>query len=259
MTEFKVLGGFEVTDGGHDFTPSAPKLRQVLAALVLHASQVVHTDLLIEELWGDDPPKSATTTVRTYMYHLREGFARQPAANMLVTRQPGYLLRIEPHRIDLNIFQQLAQQGRNELAHGRPGEASQFLRKALDLWTGPALVDVNHGPVLRARVVALEELRLHALELRIQADFALGLHRGVIGELRSLVVQHPLNEWFRARLIDALGRAGRRNEALDAYMDLRNVMNTELGLEPGPELQRLQRQLLTAGHLPAEIPAVAAG
>ncbi len=255
MTEFKVLGGFEVTDGGHDFTPSAPKLRQVLATLVLHANQVVHTDLLIEELWGEDPPKTAMTTTRTYMYHLRECFARRDADSMLVTKPPGYLLRAQPYRIDLNLFKQIASEGRSELAQGRAGEAAQLLRKALDLWSGPALVDVNHGPVLRARVVTLEELRLHALELRIQADFRLGLHRGLIGELRSLVAAHPLNEWFRGRLIDALGRAGRRNEALATYMDLRNVLNEELGLEPGPELQRLQHQLLTAGHLPGDVPA----
>jgi SARP family transcriptional regulator, regulator of embCAB operon len=251
MIEFKVLGALGVVDGAYDCTPSAPKPRQVLAVLLMHANQVVPVTTLIEEIWGADPPRSAKPTALTYAYHLRKLFAgeRPEVARMLRTRPPGYLFAVEPQRIDANVFRRLVQEGRLELERGRPGEAARLLGAALGLWSGPVLADVAQGEALRAQAVALEELRQRALELRIQADFQMGMHRELIGELRSLVTLHPLNEWFHGRLIDALGRAGRRHEALCAYRDLRTVLHEELGLEPAPELQRLQRQLLTAGDL----------
>jgi len=249
MIEFKVLGPLSVTDGARDYSPTAPKARQVLAVLLMHANHVVPVSTLIEEIWGASPPRSAKPTVLTYAYHLRKFFAEQQpeVACMLQTRPPGYLFAVEPQRIDANAFRRLVQDGRRTLEQGHPGEAVRLLSTALGLWSGPVLADVPAGEVLEAKVVALEELRQQALELRIQANFQMGMHRELIGELRSLVTTHPLNEWFHERLIDALGRSGRRHEALRAYRDLRTTLREELGIEPCLELQRLQRELLTAG------------
>lgn len=257
MTEFKVLGSFEVANGAHGSTPTAPKLRQVLALLLLHANQVANIDLLIEELWGDDPPSSAVPTAQSYIYQLRKLITRdglaEPGVELLVTKQTGYLLRLGPEQLDADVFQRLAREGREHLSGDRPGDAARILRRALDMWTGPALADLVQGRVLRACAVSLEEERLRILELRIQAELRLGHHRELIGELKSLVSRHPLNEWFHGRLIDSLNWAGRRSEALKAYQDARFLLNEELGLEPGPELQRAQQRVLAPGPPLAEM------
>ncbi len=251
MTEFKVLGALEILNGDRICTPTAPKLRRVLALLLLCANQVVHIDYLIEELWGEEPPKSAVTQAQTYIYQLRKVFAREkldePGRELILTKPPGYVLRVEPEQVDAFVFQRLVWQGRKCLESGDAEAAAQVLRQALSMWAGPALADVTLGRVLAAHVVPLEEQRLRALELRIQADLCLGLHRELIGELRSLVDTHPLNEWFHGQLMTVLSQAGRRSEALQTYQDLRTTLNGELGLEPSPELQRLQHEVLTAG------------
>lgn len=254
ITEFKVLGGLEIVSGNRLCAPTAPKLRQVLALLLLCANQMVHVDHLIEELWGEDPPKSAMTQAQTYIYQLRKVIARenleQPGRELLLTKPPGYLLRVEPEQVDAFVFQRLVWQGRQHLDNGEAEGAARVLRQAIDLWTGPALADVTPGRILRAHIVPLEEQRLRALELRIQADLRLGLHREMIGELRSLVARHPLDEWFHGQLITALNRSGRRGDALQAYHNLRTILTHELGLEPSPELQRLQQEALTMGFSP---------
>jgi DNA-binding SARP family transcriptional activator len=149
-------------------------------------------------------------------------------------------------------------EGKTLLEEGRPEQASQRLREGLALWRGPALANITPGRLLEGHVAHLEELRIRAIELRIRADSALGRHRELIPELRSLVSAHPLNEWLHGRLIDALHRAGRRGEALMAYRSLRAALNEELGLEPSGELQRLQRQVLTAEQ-PVRVPVGARG
>lgn len=254
MTEFRVLGGFEVRSGDRVCQITAPKLRQVLALLALSANQLVHLDLLIDELWDQGPPKSAVSTVQTYIYQLRKIIAQkgceESGSELLATKSAGYVLCLDPDKVDANVFQRLASQGYAHLNNGRCEDARRVLRRALDMWTGPALAGVTRGRVLRERVIPLEEERLHVLELRIRADLRAGLHRELIGELRSLVAAHPLNEWFSEQLIYALSRAGRRHEALQAYHQLRRTLNEELGLEPGPELQRLHQEVLTVGYLP---------
>jgi SARP family transcriptional regulator, regulator of embCAB operon len=254
MTEFRVLGALEVVDGGRNCTPTAPKLRQVLALLLLCANQVVHVDFLIDELWGDEPPKSAVTQAQTYIYQLRKIIAREKleetGRELLLTKPSGYVLRVDREQVDAFVFQRLAWQGRKHLENGTVDEAADALRRALNLWTGPALADVMPGRVLETHVVPLDEQRLHTLELRIQADLLLDLHRELIGELRALVARHPLNEWFHGQLITALSRSGRRSEALQEYQNLRATLHRELGLEPSPELQRLQQEVLRAGYPP---------
>jgi DNA-binding SARP family transcriptional activator len=251
MLQFKVLGPLEVVDGGRLCTPTPPKVRRVLALLLLRANQVVPMDALIEELWGEEPPLSAVGTAQTYIYQLRKVLDRREVVagggDWLMTRPPGYLISVAPDQLDLVAFGTLSRQGRDLLDSGRPEEAAQVLRRALDLWHGPCLANVGLGRLLEAHAVHLEEQRMRTLELRIQADAELGRHRELVGEMRSLVVSHPLNEWFHGQLIVALSRSGRRGEALQAYQNLREVLDSQLGLDPQPDMQRLQREVLTNG------------
>lgn len=249
---FRVLGPLEVTHLDSSCTPTAPKVRSVLALLVLRANHVVDTTSIIEELWGEYPPRSAITTAQTYIYHLRRLFVRElgeHADELFVTRPPGYALRIAEGQLDLDEFEQLTRQGRQMLAANRPAEAAQVLRQALQLWRGPALANVTSGRILEGRVAHLEEERIHATQLRIEADLQLGRHRALIAELRSLVSLYPLNEWFHGKLILALSRSGRRGESLQAYQALRRILDQELGLAPSPELQRLQHDVLSLGSV----------
>jgi SARP family transcriptional regulator, regulator of embCAB operon len=251
MPQFKVLGTLEVVDGSRTSTPSPPKIRSVLALLLLRANRIVSVESLIEELWGPDPPRSAVTTVQTYIYHLRRRFAAErldpPGGQLIATKPAGYLIWASPEQVDAVVFERLLARGRDAIEEDRPEEAGMLLREALDLWTGPALADVPQGNLLQAHAIHLEELRLNAIELRIRADLRLGRHHALIAELRSLVRAHPLNEWFHGQLIAALSRCGRRGEALQAYQEVRSVLSNELGVDPSPALQRLQRQVLSVG------------
>jgi DNA-binding SARP family transcriptional activator len=247
---YSLLGPMEVL-GCRNCTPKAPKMRSVLALLLLRQNQIVPRDLLIDELWGSEPPRSVITAVQTYVYQLRKLFVaeglNQPECPLLTTKSPGYLLHTEPGQVDADVFECLVQQGRNSMEKGSPRQAAADLNRALDMWTGPALADVPQGPQLEAHAVRLDRQRISALELRIQADISLGRQRQLIPELSSLVSMYPLNEWFHGQLIAALDNAGRRGEALLAYQNLRDVLNTELGVDPSADLQRLQRQVLCSG------------
>ena len=248
MLRFQVLGPLEVFDGDRMCTPTPPKVSRVLALLLLRANQVVSMDSLIEELWGEHPPLSATGTAQTYIYQLRKFLdprsQRAGGAEWLITKPPGYLTLVSPHQLDATAFEAMSRRGRQLLEAGEPEPAAQLLRRALDLWKGSSLANVQRGTLLEAHAVHLEEQRMRTLELRIQADAELGQHRDLIGELRSLVAIHPLNEWFHGQLIVALSHSGRRGDALRAYQGLRRVLNDQLGLDPQPELQRLQQAVL---------------
>jgi DNA-binding SARP family transcriptional activator len=251
MTRFEILGPLEVLHDGRVCTPTPPKVRTVLALLLLRANHVVMMDSLIRELWGDQPTRSAVTTVQTYIYHLRKLLSREGIdigdGVVLDSRAGGYLLRLRPEQLDAEVFKRLVDDGRRLIDDGRAADGSAVLIRALALWKGAAVADVALGPALEAHAVHLEEQRLRALELRIQADLALGRHRELIGELRYLVSTNPLNEWFHRQLITVLGIAGRRSEALQSYQDLRRILHAELALEPSSETQRLHRQVLSAG------------
>jgi SARP family transcriptional regulator, regulator of embCAB operon len=245
MLTFKVLGPLEVVDGEETCTPTPPKVRRVLALLLLRANQVVPMDALIEELWGERPPVSAVATAQTYIYQLRKALDRRmPGQRWLLTKPPGYLMRVANDQLDTYRFETLSRQGRQLLEADRPAEAAQLLREALDLWNGPSLINVTSGRLLESHVVHLDEQYARTLELRIQADALLGRHRELVGELRCLVATHPLNEWLHGQLIVALSRSGRRSEALLAYQHVRDVLSDQLGLDPQPQLQRLQRDVL---------------
>jgi DNA-binding SARP family transcriptional activator len=233
----------------------APKARQVLALLLLRANHVVSISALVEELWGEQPPASAVTTAQTYVYQLRKMFERSGYRGAehepLATRPPGYLLRVRQDQLDVDVFVRLVQQGRLLLQSNRFSEAADRLRRALELWRGSALANVAQGPLLRGYVADLEEQRMRAVELRIQATAALGGYRELIGELRILVSQYPLNEWLHSQLIVALHAAGRRGEALQAYHHVREILTDQLGLDPSPALRRLHHEVLMTGTVPS--------
>jgi SARP family transcriptional regulator, regulator of embCAB operon len=255
MLRFNVLGNLEIVRNGYPVTPSPPKVRRVLALVVLRANQVVHPNSLIEELWGQSPPKSAMTTLQTYIYHLRKLFAEEglesPGHELLLTRPPGYTFKVPEGALDADVFSRLAADGYHHIRQGNPFLASSILRDALNVWSGPALANVSLGSELKAHAVALEEQRIQALQLRIQADMEMGRHHELIGELKLLTAANPLDEWFARQLIIALGRSGRRSEALDVYQEVRETLRSELGLDPSSELQQAQRDVLRASSFPA--------
>lgn len=232
---FCVLGPLELHSDDGMLSLRGPKLQQLLALLVMRANKIVQVDTLVDELWSEAPPRTALSSVRTHIYNLRGSAA---ISDLLVTEPSGYTLKVDPERIDSKVFAKLVAQGKDMMRGERFEEASRFLGKALDMWRGRPMANVDTGPVLSRHAVQLQEQRLNALQLRIEADMRLGRHRELIGELKDRVAADPYNEWFHARLIDALNQAGRRREALDIFHSLRTQLNTELGVEPSGEVQR---------------------
>jgi DNA-binding SARP family transcriptional activator len=241
LLEFRILGPFEARVDGEAVPLGGPKQRALLAILVLSANQPVSVDRLIEELWSGEPPGSAAHSVEVYVSQLRKALGDP---RVIVTRRPGYLLQADPERVDLHRFELLAAEGRRAVAAGNPAEGAARLAAALDLWRGPPLADFTFETFAQAPIARLEELRLAALEDRIDADLALGRHTEVIGELEALVADHELRERPRGRLMLALYRAGRQAEALEVYAATRTALVDGLGIEPSPALQRLERSIL---------------
>ncbi|MFI9808897.1 BTAD domain-containing putative transcriptional regulator [Streptomyces sp. NPDC052301] len=231
-------------------TASAPKQRQVLALLALNVGKVVTVSTLIEELWGDRPPRSHATTLQTYVLQLRKALAaadadRPGARQILSTRHSGYLLEGDACDTDVETFERRVRAGCTASERADHRRASEELRQALQLWRGPALVDVRKGSILEIEAVSLEESRLGALERRIESDLALGRHADLLGELTRVVARNPMNENLCAYLMIALYRAGRVGRSLEAFHRLRAVLNHELGVEPCPRLQSLQTAILS--------------
>ncbi len=257
-TRFAILGPVEVRSAGGSYTPRGPKVRKVFGLMLMRPNQIVGLDALAEELWDDAPPRSAVTTIRTHVYHLRQMLAQESgwpaAASSLTTTETGYQLRVAPGQLDADTFACRVGEGRDLLAAGRPAVAAALLRQALSLWRGPVLANVRHGRVLSRLAVPLEEIRGRAVQLLIEADMRLGHHHELVSQLRGLVAVDPLNEWYHTRLIDALHRSGQRPAALAAFRDLRRTLNEELGIEPSAEAKRLQHEILTAG-LPGHLMA----
>lgn len=243
----QVLGSFSASLRQRIVTPTAGKQRQVLALLALRSGQVVTTSTLAEELWGSDLPPSFVVTLQTYIFQLRRRLATalpegQDAKLFLSTRHSGYLLECQT---DVEEFKRLARAGRDAAEAGDPRTASELLRHALTLWQGPALADVRLGAVLEVEAAALAQIRLGTIETRIECDLAMNRHNAVIGELISLVAEHPLNENLCGLLMRAYYLSGSTSQALDAYRRLREALNRELGLEPSPRLQRVHQSILS--------------
>jgi DNA-binding SARP family transcriptional activator len=244
---FCVLGPLEVHADDVMFTMRGPKLQQLLALLVVRANRIVQVDTLVDELWSEAPPRTAVSSVRTHVYHLRTSVrdvGDGAISDRLVTEPSGYMLKVDPERIDSEVFTRKVRQAKSLLVGDRLEDASRMLRGALAMWRGQPMANVDTGPVLTRHAVQLHEERLNALQLRIEADMRLGRHRELIGELKDLVAADPYNEWFHARLIDALNQSGRRREALGVFHTLRNQLNDELGVEPSGEVQRVHQEVL---------------
>jgi len=250
-----LLGTLRIMHDGEDVTPSAPKLRQVFSLLALCANTVVLHDRFVEELWEYDPPTSVMTTLQTYVYQLRKivpGFDNSRHGQdqnggkhpQLRTAHRGYTLLLPTTDLDFVRFEQVVRHGARQLQEGNATEAATTLGDGLRLWRGPALSDVETGPILTAERLRLEELRKTALEQRIEADLILGRHCELIGELTGLVTRDPTNERLAGHLILALHRSCHRDQALRIYEHVRSSLVEQLGLDPSRELQRLHQAVL---------------
>ncbi len=249
--QFLILGPLEVTDDGRKLALGGPKQRAVLAHLILRANHVVSADLLIDGLWGEEPPESARNTLQTYVYRLRKVLGD----DRIEGRDGGYVLAAADGEIDAERFQVLVKEGKAQ-AGSDPEAAAATLSDALSLWRADALADVTEEPSLRGEAARLEELRLSATEHRVSAEIAMGGHSTVVPELESLTARYPLRERMWANLMLALYRSGRQAEALSTFERARQVLADELGADPSPELRRLHEQILHgAPELGASAPA----
>src|SRR5690349_5902567 len=232
MMRFRLLGPVEVRAGEDWRGIGAPKWRSVLAALLIHPGQIVSADSLIGELWRDEPPARAANLVSIYVLRLRR-LMNDPGGHLLITRAPGYLLRVAGDDTDALLFEAMVRDGRRAFAAGDLEEAARRLTEALGLWYGRPLADVPPTPLVEAEAERLSELRLGADELRITAELALGGHDQAVSELRRLLADHPLREGLWLLLMRALDGAGRHAEALEAYGQARDAISGQLGVDPG--------------------------
>jgi DNA-binding SARP family transcriptional activator len=239
--DFKILGALEAWNGDIPLALGGIRERSLLAVLLLNANELLPMDRLVDELWGEGQPKAAVKTVQVYVSRLRKLLG----AETIVTCSPGYRLEADREQIDLYRFERLAGEGRRALAADDAATAGERLREALSLWRGAPLADFVYEPFAQPHVARLEELRLAAVEDRIDADLRRGLSTELAGELQALAARHPLRERLRAQLMLALYRSGRQAEALDVYRDARTTLVEELGIEPSRELQGLEVAMLT--------------
>lgn len=249
--EIKVLGTLNAEVNGMSIVPTAGKPRQILALLALYPGRVVPVPTLMEEIWGTKLPQSSLTTLQTYILQLRRmlGTAMGPGApgtakDVLATRYGGYLLQIPAESVDVYRYERLVAEGRQAFEDGEDERSATLLREALQLWDGPALVDVRVGPILEIEVMRLDQSRLVAQERRIDADLRLGRHVELIAELTHLIARHPQHEGLHSQAMLALYRSGRQAAALDVYRRLRQRLIDELGVEPSPQLQRMHQAML---------------
>src|SRR4051794_5478663 len=234
--DYRILGPLEVVDGDRPVALGADRQRAVLAVLLLRRNEVVASEWLIDELWGERPPPTAAKILQNYVSQLRRALSANGGVGPLETHGRGYRLRVEPGALDLESFEQRLESGREALAAGDAVRAAAEFHAGLGMWRGaplPELVGTTHARVEIDRIL---ERRVIALEGRVEADLACGRHAQLIGELEAAVARDPLRERLRAQLMLALYRSGRQAEALGVYRDGRRVLTEELGLQPGPEL-----------------------
>ncbi|MEU6808267.1 AfsR/SARP family transcriptional regulator [Streptomyces sp. NPDC046831] len=246
-----VLGDLLVSAAQRNTTPSAPKQRQVLALLSVRANRLTVLEDLYRELWGDRPPRTAAATVHTYVGQLRRSLAQaldttsqDVSERLLITQPGGYLLRVAPDRHDFAQYQRLLEKADAARRTRQAEEAVLHYRAALRLWRGPALTDINCGPVLRVWAERADESHLNVTEKLIALELQLGNPLEVLSDLRELAASHPLHENLHGQLMIALFQAGRRNEALEIYHSLRKRIVGELGLEPSARLTLLQQEII---------------
>ena len=236
----RILGPFHLDDGGRQITIGGVRQRAVLADLLLHANEVVPSEQILVDLWGEDSPPSAANALQAAISRLR----RMLPPGRLITTGPGYMLRVFPAELDAAQFEQVIFEGRDALAAGAAAEAVQLLDQAMTLWRGPPLADFRYEPFAQAEIARLEELQLACLEERNEAHLALGSAGALTADLGRMVTDHPLRERLRGQFMLALYRSGRQTEALDAYREFRSVLREELGLEPSSALRKLEAAIL---------------
>jgi WD40 repeat protein/DNA-binding SARP family transcriptional activator len=239
--EFRILGPLEVRNERGTVALGGMKPRALLAVLLLHRNEPVTADRLALEVWGEEAPHAAVKTVQVHISRLRKALCD---ADIVTTTAAGYCLRVRPDELDAERFERLVDDASRALTDGQAERAAEGLREALALWRGPPLADLAFEPFAGAEIARLEEQRLVALETRIEADVAVGRHAEVVGELQQILSEHPLRERLAAQLMLALYRCGRQAEALEVYGDVRRALSAEIGVEPGPELRRLQEAIL---------------
>jgi len=248
----EILGPLTVRDASLVITPTAAKPQQMLALLALNNERMVPVTTLLDELWEDEPPRSARTTLHTYVLQirrmLRAGTAHETdprdAKTILVTCQGGYRLHLRDDEIDVNQFGSLTARGSRCYDAGDFAAAAGLLGKALELWRGTPLAGLNPGPPLRVEIARLEAQRMVILDRRLRAEIECGMYGQVLSELSGLVVSHPMHENLHELLMIALYRSGQRLRALDAFRSLRRQLRDEVGLEPGGSIQRLHKAIL---------------
>jgi DNA-binding SARP family transcriptional activator len=244
--DVKLLGPLEVHVSGRRVQFDGAKQRKLFAVLALHAPEAVPADVLIEVLWDDDPPAGALQALQKQVSRLRH---RLGEGSLLHHRPSGYALEIAPEAIDIQRFEELLDRARAALGQENPDRAAVDLRASLAMWRGAALADHRFDEFAQRTIVRLEELRVQAEEERLAAELALGRGAELIAELLTLLAEHPLRERLRAHLMLALYRAGRQAEALETMREGRKLLADELGIEPIPELRRLELMILS--HDPA--------
>jgi DNA-binding SARP family transcriptional activator/tetratricopeptide (TPR) repeat protein len=246
--EFLMLGPLEARCGGRPLKLGSIKHRMLLAKLMLHPNQVISTDELIDTVWGERPPPTVRQSLQNHVAALRRVVedAGTPAGQprTLLTRDPGYLLQVDPDQIDLHRFRHMVQQGRAALEGGQPWTAAELLHGAMALWRGPVLADVVGARVSWPELAGIDELEIGAVETRIEADLVVGRHTELVGELETLIRLHPLREHLHGQMMLALYRSGRQADALGAYRYARRTLVEELGIEPSVRLQRLEQAIL---------------
>jgi predicted ATPase/DNA-binding SARP family transcriptional activator len=242
--EYRLLGPLEAVAAGGVLPLGPPKQRSLLAALLLHANQVVPTDRLIDLLWGEEPPASAAHAVQVYVSGLRKVLSGETGDEAILTRPGGYELRADDESVDLRRFERLVDEGRRRVAAGDRAAGAARLSKAFGLWRGPPLADFTYEEFAQPEIRRLEELRLVAWEAYAEAEVAQGRHQDVVPHLQRLAGEHPLREGPSRLLMLALYRSGRQAEALRAYQDHRRALGEELGLEPSARLQALETAIL---------------
>jgi DNA-binding SARP family transcriptional activator len=240
QAQFRILGPLEVADHGRALPLSSGKASALLARLLLDVNQTVSMDAIVDSLWGEHVPASAIKMVQVHVSQLRKLLPD----GMLRTRAPGYVLEVAAEAVDLAQLERLRAEARGALADGDPATAAARLRAGLSLWRGTALAEFSE-PFAAAQAAHLEELRIACVEDRIDAELALGQHADLVGELRLLTAGHPLRERLRCQLMLSLYRAGRQAEALGVYHEFRATLLEQLGVEPSPVMNELQRKVLT--------------
>ena len=256
-----LLGPISARINGVSIAPRATKPCQILALLAFNADRLVSKSAIFEELWGTTPPPGATTTLHTYIHHLRRNIdealglrSHRTSREVLVTERTGYSLHLhDDGDTDVLEFRRLSGPGIAAFESGDFATASELLRKALNLWRSQVLSDIRTGPLLALEASSLDDARLAVLNRRIEADLHLDRHLEILGELRTLTFQNPVNENFAAHYMTSLYSSGRVGEALGEFQRIRSTLIEELGVEPAPRLQHLQETILAGAERPGTL------